>query len=873
MFADRKSWLNVLFLFLLGAGHLTAFPQTFVFKEPGLSTYELQRATNQLRAAGAAQWIKATASDDPAKTLEFGQRVVVKVKPDVQIKDLVADRPLTLSRQLEPGLFILEAADAFVAAQQATELALLDVVEVAYPVIRRKIQLQGSYSPRPNDKYFADQWHLENRAADGTPTGADLNIRAAWPYTRGAGVVIAVADDGIDLEHPDLKSRASLGPHYNFIKNTFSGLPTASGSSHGTAVAGLVAATANNKVGVAGVAPEARLASWVILDSLGGMSDELLMDMYQYRSDVVAVQNHSWGLVDVRQNHQSYLERLGITNAVILGRSGRGVVLTRAAGNEKGAGQNANDEAQVSDPNVIAVSAVRRDGRVTSYADPGACVLVAAPSGDEFPTNSSIVTTDRLGSLGYNTLVSGDSANYAFGEDGFSGTSAASPQIAGVAALLLAVNPRLTVRDVQHILALSARHYDFDDHALSTNRAGYRVSPNVGFGVPDAGEAVRLASSWPLRPKASVVSVSSTETRAIREHGLLEIQGAGLPSTLNSPSAVAGLGIQPQAPTALIPLVDVGLADATLSADLKGKGAFIQRGEIYFWEKLRNVAARGAELAIVWNNKDSTKLLVMAATDFSPIPSVFINEVSGRALLPLVQAGALKARLNFNDSSTPTYTLSVTNRLVCEHVSLRVRADHPRRGDLRITLVSPSGTRSVMQQKNFDTSPGPVNWTYHSTQHFFESSFGDWKVFVTDLELGETGSIRNVELIIHGVEITDNDADGLDDVWENKYYNSLAARAAADDDQDGFSNSREFISGTDPRQVDIPFTLTVSPWNGRIARISWRGSAGRVYEIWSGSDLAKPLELRGKRDGRNGVNEFFFEYSPERQQFFRVIAR
>jgi len=75
-------------------------------------------------------------------------------------------------------------------------------------------------------------------------------------------------------------------------------------------------------------------------------------------------------------------------------------------------------------------------------------------------------------------------------------------------------------------------------------------------------------------------------------------------------------------------------------------------------------------------------------------------------------------------------SFTITNTLICEHVAVRVQTDHPRRGDLRITLRSPSGVRSVLQQVNFDNLAGPTDWTT-TPPNFYEGSAGTWQVVVT----------------------------------------------------------------------------------------------------------------------------------------------
>ena len=107
-------------------------------------------------------------------------------------------------------------------------------------------------------------------------------------------------------------------------------------------------------------------------------------------------------------------------------------------------------------------------------------------------------------------------------------------------------------------------------------------------------------------------------------------------------------------------------------------------------------------------------------------------------------------------------------------MGLRVKTDHPLRGDLRMTLVSPQGTRSILQRFNSDTNAGPSDWTYYSTHHFYESSAGTWTFDISDEYAGATGSVLEASLILRGVDIMDADQDGLDDAWEMQHFNSLS---------------------------------------------------------------------------------------------------
>lgn len=846
----------------------------FRFLAPTPTRYRVARSSGGISAASPAQWAKAWPGESDANPVELGSRVVLELSDPKELAAAIAGLPLELSRTVGPDVFILQAPDAAAGLRAAEALSARPGVVSCHPVIRRPVARHGLYAAMPNDPYFPQQWHLENRNDQGEPAGLDLNVRAAWPWTMGENTLIAVADCGADLGHPDLRLSAQGGPHFNFFTQFENGAPYGTHADHGTAVAGLALAQAGNRVGVCGVAPKARLASWVVLSANTDLSDEVYMDMYQYRSNAVSVQNHSWGYTNLSQIPLSLLERTGLSNAVLRGRDGKGVILVRAGGNDRGNARDMNDEELSNDPFFIAVGAAREDGRVASYSQRGACVLVAAPGGDGGAELRTLVTTDRRGADGYNTETTAPgSADYTLGETGFEGTSAAAPLIAGTCALILSANPSLHYRDVQQILALSARHLNLGDPNLRTNGAGLRVSHDLGFGVPDAGEAVRLARLWKSRPERTEWKGSSTEVRDIPERPPLRLSATwtGFDASLATPNAMASLG--PQAPASgPVPMVYIGRADTDLSVDLTDKCALIQRGNNFFYEKIDRAAQLGAKFAVVFNNRDFTELLVMALTEVTPIPAVFIGQNDGELLRARIAASNdLSASLNLeSDNQGAMWRFDVPATLLCEHVAVRVRASHPRRGDLQITLLSPAGTRSVLQAKNFDANPGPSDWTYFSTQHFFESSAGVWTVSIVDQRAGQNGQVLQVELTVTGVAITDTDRDGLDDDWERANFGTLDHGPKEDPDLDGYSNIREYLAGTDPTKADIQFELNLSPWNTNMARLSWPGREGQSYEVLRAPLAAGPYAVITNIAGRFPETEWLVPSAISAREFYQV---
>ncbi len=826
-----------------------AVPLKVEFRHPHRATFEIDQA----KAKSGEPWIEAVPSGTTNR-VELGARVVIHVDLGENLAKSLRGRSLKKSRQITPTLFILQAADALTAIREAEIIAKLPHVLACYPVTRHEAVLDGAFAPFPNDNYFHrfvvtgtngsgiwGQWNLENRTPQGIQMGPDIAIRSAWPYSRGEGITVAVADSGIETTHPELSRSTAGAPHFNFANSTTNINPTDGSSTwaHGTLVGGIIAAEANNARGLAGVAHNSKLAGWVILHTNTLLvGEEQLMDLYQYRSNVVSVQNHSWGKGGVGiLRPMGLLESIGFSNAIFSGRGGLGSILVRAAGNRRTESFSPDDRGETANPWAITVAAARIDGRVASYSEPGTSVLVAAPSGDfDFPY---LFSSDLVGTRGQNQFgffpPYQDLSDYGFNSLGFSGTSGSAPQISGIAALLLSVNPTLTYRDVQQIFLHSGKHWDQLDPDLKTNSAGLPVSHNLGYGIPDAGEAVRLASTWQNRPALTRISILSTNETPVPDAGLrVLISGENLPPLLSSIIAYpTQRGPQPDVSTSHLPLVDVGTASSPIAQDLTGRGAVTVRDATAFATKIDFAAAAGAPFVILCNNS-TNPFFAMAATDFVKIPAVLIPKVEGDLLRTYMSTNAAAAHLALNSA---TYSFSVSNTLSCEHVGVRVKSNHPQRGDLRVTLASPGGTRSILQTLNSDSQAFPGSWTYISTHHFYESCAGTWTVAITDEFRGGEGAVQEVELIVWGTSIVDSDYDGLPDDWEFSHFGTLSSNPTSDPDTDGYNNAREYILGTNPLVANAPLIINLSRFNNSYYRAGWPSSTHFDYEVWSGTNV------------------------------------
>lgn len=857
-----------------------AFAETVRLREPGRRDYDLVPEAPVARAVvpQAKEWLTVQPRSG-GRPVEFGRRLVVRFRSSdaasAYLKLTGGDARLLV----DDRTVVVSLPTPIEALRAAASLAAEPEVEFARPSARSAARRHFAYAAAPNDRFYPQQDHLDPaEPASGTFfPAATLNARGAWAVTRGEDVVVGVGDDGIDQIHADLAANLTALSH-NFFNGSGSGAHMRSDFNHGTAVAGLIAARGDNGVGISGVAPHAGLASLVLWNADDLQPDDAgLASVFAFRGDAIAVQNHSWGNSEFLFLEMPAVQSVAISNAVTGGREGRGVVFVRSAGNTRvedygsiaGVG-DANLDAYANDLLQITVGAVRSDGRVTSYSNPGACLLVAAPGGDETAGFAGLFTTDPTGAKGKNRFVDpGDPqlADYISGANGFVGTSGAAPLISGVAALVLSANPQLGWRDVQQVFALSARQVDRTDPDLATNGAGWRVSHNTGFGVVNAGTAVRLAQTWSNRPPAVRHRYLDTNSTPIPDEGFrVLISGEGVPEALRSLPATGGTGRYPDAPTAEASLVDVGSADTAL-APLAGAAALVRRGGETFAKKLGNCANAGAPLAVIANNTGSGERVLMLDTDFTRIPAAAIGANDGAALRALVATNAsVRVRLAL-DSVTRTF--AVNDPLLVEHVRLRVRWQHARQGDLRVTLRSPAGTVSVLHRPGVVNEAPLTEWTYGSTHHLGESSLGEWTLAVTDIGLaaGSTGTLDEAALLLDGVPITDTDADGLDDDWERNWFAGLDSGPRNDPDGDGWNNAAEQLRGSNPTQAEDAFAvdLTLLP---KSVRASWPALDGSSYEVFSAATAEGPWSLAGSVSGQ--FPEGAFHFVPGTNGFFRV---
>ena len=451
---------------------------------------------------------------------------------------------------------VLPDFDSEILTQTASGFTLDHLKRIRYTCTEPGQELLAS----DTDPLQFHQWHLANTgqsafAYAGGEAGEDMRMEESLRTGPiGRGIKVAVVDTGLEICHPDLWVNVEHGASFNFNATSgesdaidpwrirqestdpFNFDPT---HGHGSAVAGLIAATADNSIGGRGVAPGSQLRGYNLLNAsnqLHAAIASLGASDFQPDSTDVDIFNMSFGGLGARPSKLAVYEEQVLLNGVRKLRSGKGAIYVKAAGNSffdcnslfRDLNEDIGCMSSIADPMqslpyLIVVGAYNANGEKSSYSSVGADIWVTAPGGEFGSFKPALVTVDSMGpdrgfavlsqAFGESNALEDDNLLNPFGDytSLMNGTSAAAPNVAGAVALLLAENPELAWRDVKHIFANSSRKIDPDIEAIeltidgssrtvrlpwTENGAGYEFHNWYGFGAVAIDDALAFANTY-----------------------------------------------------------------------------------------------------------------------------------------------------------------------------------------------------------------------------------------------------------------------------------------------------------------------------------------------------------------------------------------
>jgi subtilisin family serine protease len=468
-----------------GQGFNVKDKKDFIILNEMKSYDEMKVLIDLLKQREEISFTSVAFSPDGGKTLIGSEdEIIVQFKlykAEYEINNFIIEKNLAIMQELN-----LQGGKSFILKVQKTD----DPVDMANKVYESgmvnwsepNLFFTNLICYTPNDQYYSSQWAIRNTGNNipggvtGT-AGCDMRVDSAWDITLGhSSVKIAISDTGCDTLHADIAANFVPGTGYNFYNNTPGGFDD---EGHGTCCAGIVAAVGNNGIGISGIAPNCKLipVKWMNSGGSGNYTGATNATIYSYQQGAWIISN-SWGFVG---GASSALDQ-AIADTKDLGRNGKGTLFVVASGNENGTMRYPAS----TNPNVLVVGGISPcnqrkspsscDNETWWGASYGSNLDIVAPC-------VKIYATDITGSGGYS------SGNYI---SDFNGTSSATPNAAGVAALILSVDSSLTWDTVRVRIGVTADRVG----SYTYNQAGPRNigqwNNEMGYGRINAYDVVKL---------------------------------------------------------------------------------------------------------------------------------------------------------------------------------------------------------------------------------------------------------------------------------------------------------------------------------------------------------------------------------------------
>ena len=649
-------------------------------------------AAAQLPGTGAKQTVSASSDSiivkykkNASKEMRKQARSLVKAKITDLNKDEIDDNFKTLlsgrlAKFTVSGMSTKEAIDRLKSHQ---------AIEYAEPDYRITIE------STPNDPRFEELWGLNNEGQTGGTVDADIDAVEAWSISTGSSdVVVGVIDTGIDYTHPDLAANAWVNTqeiagdgidndNNGYIDDvhginaiTDEGDPM-DDQGHGSHVSGTIGASGNNSVGVVGVNHDVSIVGCKFLDSTGSGSTSDAIKCIDYMVDLknagvnVRVLNNSWGGGGFSQ---------ALADAITVSEEAD-ILFVAAAGNDAlDNDANPHYPSSYEHESVLSIASTDSTDNMSSFSQWGATsVDMGAP-----------------GSAILSTVPGGGYASY-------SGTSMATPHVAGVAALVLSVSPDLTTSELKELLMSSG---DANTALNGKTVAGTRLNANQALIDSDPTPTFKFS----VTPVTQEATVGDTVTYTFEIGSIADWEG-DVALTLDSEYENASLSAASARPGE-----EVTLTVNTNSDTPWGNYEFTVTGTTHDQVKEKTV---------------SLVLLPAGLNDFTYTSDENVS-------------------IPDNDPVGASSVINVADALTIFGTTADVNISHTWSGDLILKLISPQGTE-VTLQSNQGGSEDDIVKSYTSSVFNSEVATGDWTLNVVDTAGADTGNINSWSLTFSAI--------------------------------------------------------------------------------------------------------------------------
>ncbi|WP_341502131.1 S8 family serine peptidase [Gallaecimonas sp. GXIMD4217] len=540
----------------------------------------------------------------------------------------------------------------------------------------------------PDDSRFGELWGLHNTGQSGGTVDADIDAPEAWDITTGSrSVIVGVIDTGVDYSHPDLQANMWVNPGeiagngvdddgngvvddiHGFSAYNDNGDPM-DGNGHGTHVAGTIGASGNNGSGVAGVNWEVTIIGCQFLSPSGSGSSSDAIECIDYMTDLkvnrgidIKATNNSWGGGGYSEALKGAIDTAG--NA--------GILFVAAAGNDSSDGDSSPHYPSSYDSDaILAVASTDRNDNMSGFSNYG-------------------LTSVDLGAPGSSILSTVPGGGY----DSYSGTSMASPHVAGAAALIWSINPDLSPVEMKQLLMDSG---DELPALVGKTVSGKRINLASALDAADPTPGFKLSTS-----PANQEIVAGDSAQYLIDVGSIADWSGDVALSLATSPALPGASLS--ASTAQ-PGDQVSLDVVTTAETQWGSYTLTVTGDNGEMQKQSTV---------------TLDVLPQGLSDFSYSNSTPVA---------------------INDNSTSTSTIEVTELGTVFGVEANVNISHTYSGDLIVSLISPAGTEHVLHNRSGGSADDVIgSWTLDSFNG--EAMNGTWTLSVSDNASADTGTLNS----------------------------------------------------------------------------------------------------------------------------------